>query len=291
MRLLRFLILLVGVYACSTAVLMVKKSTVDPVLLSAYRLLVAAVVLTPLWIRSLRAQRRGLELPDLGRVLVPAVFLALHFISWIVGARMTLAANASLIVNLVPVAMPFLMFALSREVIHRGEVAGTALAMGGMLLLAGADFRLSPTTFMGDAVCFGSMILFASYLAFGRKNRHVPDIWLFVVPLYYAAGLLCLGAALATGRRVEMVPPAEIRLILGLGIVPTVIGHSSLLYSMKHLRPQTVAICNLGQFVFAGITAFFLFHEAPHRTFYAATALLLAGAVLAIRSAPAPEDA
>lgn len=290
MKLLNSLILLFGVYACSTAVLMVKRSTVDPVLLSAYRLLIAALVLTPLWIRALRTHRRGIELSDLRRVIVPAALLALHFISWIIGARMTLAANASLIVNLVPVAMPFLMFALSREVIRRGEVVGTALAMGGMLLLAGADLRLSRTTFTGDAICFGSMIFFASYLAFGRKNRHVPNIWLFVVPLYYVAGLLCLAAAFATGRQPQLYPLREVRLILGLGIIPTVIGHSSLLFSMKHLRPQTVAICNLGQFVFAGITAFFLFQEAPQRLFYPATALLLAGAVLAIRSTPDPAE-
>jgi len=40
-------------------------------------------------------------------------------------------------------------------------------------------------------------------------------------------------------------------MLIGLGIIPTVMGHSVLNHCMHLLRGQTVSIFNLGQFVFA----------------------------------------
>jgi drug/metabolite transporter (DMT)-like permease len=283
-----YALLVLGVYACSTAVIMIKASRIDPVLLSAYRLLVAAAALSPLMVRARRRHPGTDAWADLRRAVVPGALLGLHFVTWIVGARMTLSANASLIVNLVPVALPFLAFLAAHERLTRGELAGTAVALAGALLLGASDFHLSRRTFWGDVICFGSMLFFALYLAFARRNRGVPDLWLYLVPLYALAGVLCLALALATGRRPGPYSLREWTLVLGLGIVPTVIGHSILNHAMRRLRAQAVSIVNLGQFVFAGAMAFALFREAPTPAFYVASLLLVGGAVVAIRAAPEP---
>jgi len=75
----------------------------------------------------------------------------------------------------------------------------------------------------------------------------------------------------------------EILLIIGLGIVPTVVGHSILNYSMKHMRGQVVGVMTLLEFIFAGVMAFFFFSEIPSRAFYPAAALVLAGAVIIVK--------
>ena len=51
-------------------------------------------------------------------------------------------------------------------------------------------------------------------------------------------------------------------------LVPTIIGHSILNYSMKHLRGQVVSILNVLQFVSAGIMAYFIRDEVPAATLY-----------------------
>ena len=276
--------LLGGVFACSTAVIMIKASTVHPLALSAFRLLIAGLALLPLFLRATRRHRDAVGPALLARAAPPAVFLALHFITWTLGARMTLAANASLIVNMVPVAMPLLLHAMLRERVGRGERRGTALAIAGVLLLGLSAARVSLATLAGDAICLVSMLLFAAYLVLGRVNRAVPSIWLYVVPLYLLAGLLCLLVALPVPGAIGRLPAREAALLLGLGLVPTVLGHSALMRAMKVLPPQRVAILNLGQFVFAGVLAGLIFGEVPGPLFYAATALLLAGTVTAIRA-------
>ena len=122
------LLLLVGVFACSMAVIFIKASAVDPVLLSSFRLLAAAALLFPLFVRARRRYPAfGLgRAPPLGRAGLRA---GGAFRDWVIGARSTLAANASLIVNMVPLAMPFFLFFIAGERIARVELFATALGL------------------------------------------------------------------------------------------------------------------------------------------------------------------
>ncbi len=75
----------------------------------------------------------------------------------------------------------------------------------------------------------------------------------------------------------------EVLLIAALVIVPTVIGHSILNYSLKHMRGQLVGIINLFQFVFVGVMAWCV-DEPPTWTILPAAALVLTGAIIVVRS-------
>lgn len=277
------LLLIFGVFCGSTAVIFIRASALPTALLSAGRLLVAAAALTPLFLRDWRRHRGEFPAARLVFSLLPGLILALHFLTWIAGVRLTTAANATLIVNLVPVAMPFLLYFLARERVTRGELAGTAISLGGVILLVAADLRLETAYFLGDLVCLASMLFFAAYLTFGRRNRDYPSVWLYLVPLYYTAGLASLLAAPFFPAPAGAVPvnTREIALVLGLGLVPTVCGHSILNYAMQRLRGQVVGVVNTGQFIFAGILAFVFFRELPHWTFYPAALLLVGGAWVA----------
>lgn len=283
-----------GVYCCSTAVIMIKACAVPPVLLSAYRLLGAGVLLLPLFIKDYRRHCAGLDSQgrrefarrELTRSILPGLLLAVHFISWIIGARMTPAVNSSLIVNMVPVVMPFILLAMLREHLTRGELAGTGLAVAGLAALAAADFNISREHLAGDAICLGSMLFFALYLALGRRNRDAASIWLYLVPLYLLGGVLCLITGLMYDAQFGIASAKDALLTAGLILVPTILGHSILNYSMKHLRGQIVSLTNLGQFIFAGVMAYFWHDEIPAYTFYIASALIVAGAIVALKNQP-----
>jgi len=286
----RILLIVFGVWACSTSVIFLKASTVHPILLAGYRCIVAATALAPFWVRDLRRHRGNYGLGHLRRTAMPAVFLAAHFSLWILGARMTAAAHATLVVNTVPIVMPFLLYFMVRETVTRGEIIGTCFALLGVGLLTGSDLGVSRQYVLGDCICFAGMLMLAGYMALGRKNRSFPTIWLYVVPLYAIAGMLCvmvgLVASLVTDIPLRLESGREILFILGLGIFPTVIGHSTINYSLKHFRGQTISIVALGEFIFAGIMAFVLLDEVPHWPFYVAAGLVVVGVVLAVRAAP-----
>ena len=278
------LVLFVGVFACSQAVIFIKASQVDPVLLSSFRLLGAAVLLAPLFERARRRHASVFGLRELRRSVVPGLLLAAHFVSWAIGARMTLAANASLIVNMVPLAMPFFLYFVARERIARMELFATALGLTGIVVLSIGDFESGDLG--GDLVCFLSMLLFALYLALGRRNRDIPSIWLYVVPLYAIAGLLCLAAGAGKLGSVLSFPAREWLLLLALAVVPTILGHSLLNVAMKHFRGNVVSVCNVAQFAFAGVSAWMIFGEVPKPAFWPAALLVAAAAFIALRGSP-----
>lgn len=287
--LLNTLLLLLSVVAVSTAVIMIKASTLQPVLLASLRLLVATAVLSPVFIRDLRKHRATYTWAHARASVVPGLVLAAHFVSWIVAARMTPTANASLIIGLVPIAMPFFLAVLVREQLTRNEILATAVALGGVVFLTATDLNLAPQFFWGDLLCFVSMLFYAFYMALGRKNRHFPTVWLYLVPLYLVAGLFCFVIALFFVNPFQAYSTQDVLLILGLGLIPTVIGHSLVNYAMKFFRGQIVSIINMGQFVFAGAMAYVFFGEVPRWTFAVASALLVLSAWIVIKGVLAPK--
>jgi drug/metabolite transporter (DMT)-like permease len=246
---------------------------------------VAALALLPLFVRDLRANRGRFGVRDLASSVWPGVLLAMHFMTWIVAVRMTSIANASLLVNLTPAILPFFSWALSREKVSRGELAGTLLGLSGVGLLVAADFRVRWESFVGDMICLLSMVFFSWYFALGRVNRRAPTVWLYLVPLYVVAALVCAPFALLQPQTAGLDWSREILPVLGLGLIPTILGHGALNYSVRHLRPQSASLANLSQFIFAGAMAWAFFGEVPHREFYLASVLLIAGAAVAIRAA------
>ncbi|MGF1448816.1 MAG: DMT family transporter [Opitutales bacterium] len=289
--------LLLAVAVASSAVTFIKLSAVNPLLLAGYRLVLAALVLSPVFFVLLRKHREVYHWSHLRRSLTPALLLAVHFMSWNLAARWTTAPNGTLIVNLAPIAMPFFLWLFLREVLNRGEILGTVIAVGGLVLLKAGDFALGLDTLAGDVTAFLSMCVFAAYLTLGRKNRDFPSIWLYVIPLFFVAGLICFAvgvpvvllteAEAVTGQGdIWLYPKNEYIWILALTLIPTVIGHSVFNLALRRLRGQVVTLCNTLQFVSASAIAYFVWGEAeaPSTVFYFAAPIVVAGAVISVRA-------
>ncbi len=283
-----YLVLLLGVFACSTAVLMIKASSADPLVLVGARTLVAALALAPAAIVSARRQPTG-QMPtarDLAWSVPGAILLAVHFITWTIGARSTSAANATLLINLTPVALPLVMAALNHERITRAEIGGTLIAIAGVLGLLGRNYQVGARTLRGDIICLLSMVLFSAYLAFSRRvAQRGQSLLVYLAPLYAIAGIICLTCALAVGAPFPPWTMREVLLLVGLGLIPTVIGHSILNHSIRVLRGQTVSTINLLQLPAAAVMAYYLLHEpAPPARLYTAAAVIVVGILVVIRA-------
>lgn len=289
-RSLAIFILIFGVFACSISVIFLKHSTTHPFWLSGIRVLIAAAALSPLYAREVR-KAGGLSRGAAWGVVPGAALLAAHFIAWTWGSRQTTAVNGSLLVNLAPAVMPLTMWMICGERVNRGEILGTGVSMIGVVMLIGAGYTYEPKNLPGDVVCFVAMVLFCFYIALGRRYGMAKNLWLYVVPLYAITGVLCLAVAALLGTPFvdPTRPPVSLAqnvvMLICLGLIPTVIGHSSLNWCIKHMRGQIVSTVNLAQFIFAGVLAyFFLNGELPDKWFYPASVLIVFGSVLVIRA-------
>lgn len=289
----KYFILIIGIAAAATSGLFIQWTPLSkdaPFLLAVGRLMVAALVLSPFMIRDLRRHARKLTFADFLRAAPGGILLGLHLGTWNIGVANSTVANATLIVNLNPVAMPILLFLLVREKLTRGELVGSGIALLGVSVLVALDPNLSfgAGTLMGDLVCVGSMVLAVGYLVAGKFRAKGQPLFLYLVPLYLCAAATCLPVALYESTQLTTITQTDWLAILGLGLIPTVIGHSAFNYSMVHVRSQVFSIGNLGQFVVAATLDWIIHAHAPALRFYPAAALIVAGAVVVVLNRPRP---
>lgn len=276
----KYVLLLLAVLATSGSAYFVREADVHPILLASYRQLIAALVLSPVFFSLLRKHPEISVRKLFIAVIPPAVLLSAELSVWNVAARTTEMANASLLINLMPLAMPFVLFGLYRERINGREMKATAIALAGLVLLVSAD--IASSNFLGDGLALTAMVMLTIYLTMARRFSEVPSIWLYVVPMYTVGGLgagvvgLFVADSYVPGGSQGWLP------VLGLALLSTVIGHSLLNRSMQVMRGQTVALVNMLHPVFAGIIGFIAFAEEPTLLFYGAAALLMLAAYIVI---------
>lgn len=275
-------ILIAGTIAGGTAAIFVKASHSHALTLAGYRCLLAAMMLLPFYLRARRRHPNSLSLQHLRAAWLPGVFLALHFATWIFGVRRTTAANGELIVNMTPLVMPMAVWLLFRETPTGREWVGTGLSLLGVVLLGIGDLNLSSDKLLGDAMCVASLGVMTGYLVLARINARVPSTWLYLVPLYFVAGVACLAAACFFTTPFRTFSIREYAIFAGLAAIPTVLGHSALNYAMRHLPSQLVAIVTPATFVTAGLLGWWFYGERVTPTFWPAAALTIAAIAVAV---------
>jgi drug/metabolite transporter (DMT)-like permease len=256
-------------------VIFIKASHTPPVWLAAERLLLAALVIAPLALRDAQRAGGGWRSVSLRDSLWPACFLAVHFAAWVVAARMIPAANSTLLANFTPVVMPLIALFLLRERVSGIELLATAVGVGGVAALAIGDLNASSAYLLGDGLCFLAMLALAVYLALARRLRR-GSLWLYMMPLFAIAGLLCAVVALCLEGLPPLPTPHEAALVVGLALIPTVIGHSLMNRAMGQLRPQVVSLAGLGNVPSASLMAWVLWREVPSPMFWITAAAYLA---------------
>lgn len=274
-----------GVIGAASSVFFIKASHLEPATLSAVRLLAAAAILSPFALIQLRRAGIAPSWRSVSIVLPAALPLAVHYLTWFQGVRLTSAAMSTLIVNLTPVFMPFLVWALLRERINRGELIGSLVAIVGVVVLTLGKDSSGQTTTAGVLICIGSIGLCTLYLALGRKYARGRSLLAYIVPLYWIAGVISLAGAIALQEPLPPITVKEVAVALGAVIFPTVIGHTALNYAMVHMPSQVVSCSSLGQFVFVAILAIPIYGEYPTWNLLLPAVLVLGGSLIVIRAA------
>lgn len=274
----------------STSFYFIRFSDLGPSALAAYRLILSALVTTPLFFWGYKKHRHDFKLSSIWKCAAPGLFLSFHFISWNMGSRLTLGSNATLMVNLVPLVLPISLYFLAREKITRSELYGTLIALLGVLVIGVGDFHLAPEQLKGDLICLGSMVVLSVYIALVRNSASLfPNIWLFTVPVWFFAAISSTLFGWATGELTQKLNPHDYYALFGLILVPTILGHGSSIIALSKVRGQLMSLFNVGQMIPASILAWLAFREKPHLSTYIAAVLVVIGVVVALRYRPRVE--
>lgn len=283
--------LVVGVLAASTAALFVRLAYAAEgagsaglgLVLAALRLSVASVFLLPAW-RGLRKARGE---PDAVRYAVMAgVFLAVHFACWISSLAYTSIAASATIVTSTPVWVALILWAWRGVVPSRLTGAGIAVALAGGALIAFGDAggaSAGTTPLLGDLLALGGALSVSLYLIFGGEaQRRGLSAGCYVTVAYGVGALVLLPVPLLFGPGYLGWAPAVYLFGVLLALVPQLVGHTALNWSVRWVGPTLVALAVLAEPVFGSVLGYLIFGEAPGPLVLAGAAVLLSGVAAAV---------
>lgn len=277
-------LLAVLIWSANTVVSKAAAGLVDPAAISLYRWLLAAAVLTPLFLAPLWRVRREL-VPHLPRFAVLALLgMVLYQSLAYYAAHRTSATNMGVICALVPLLGLLFNGLVFRARLSSGAVAGVALSLAGVLYLLGAG---NPANLLGNGINLGDGLMLlgaAAYALYGILfKRWSPPFgpWL---NLYVQALLaVALLTPLATTAETLAVPARGLPLVLFAGLGSSVLAAYFWMRGLQQLGSERTAIFMNLLPLFTALIASAVLGERIHAYHWLGGGLILLGVALSQR--------
>ena len=290
-----YVVILIAIVATSSAAILIRLALdedMPPLLIACARLLIATLALTPIVLRRYRDTFAGLASNELKLITLAGLCLAIHFSAWVASLQYTTVLVSVVIVSTGPIWVAILEVIFLHIRVSRLVVLGLLVALFGAVIigfpLQGA-FGAAQSTESLNATITGALLALIGaltvsvYMLIGRKLRtklHViPYVWL----VYGVASVGTLLAIGLTSTPVSGFRPQGYLVLLAMGLVPQLLGHSSLNYLLEYFPAAMVSMFSQLEPIGSAVLALILFRELPPGKQIAGSAIIIIGVILASR--------
>ena len=296
-----------GILAVSTASIFIRFAQVDApsLVIAAWRLSLAAIILLPLILFRHRNNLAGLTRWEIKLALLSGIFLALHFATWITSLGYTTVASSVVLVSTTPLWVAILSPITVKEPLTRLILTGMGMALIGGLVVGLSDSCtwlgtslacpslgdfIREKAFLGDLLAITGAIMGASYIIIGRQLRSTMSLVSYIFVVYGMAAAVLIVIMLGAGNKPFGYQPLTYLWFLLLALIPQLIGHSTFNWSLRYLTAAYVSITLLGEPIGSTILAYFFLRETPTILKIFGAILILIGIYIAslseVKSAP-----
>ena len=272
-----------GVAAVSCAAVLIRLADAPALAIAAYRLSVAGVVVAPLAVSRDWSGLRSLTFSQALWCVASALALAVHFAAWIASLEHTSVASSVVLVTTSPLLIAAVSYVAYRERLTAPVAGGIALGLAGSLTLALGDRAAGDRELFGDLLALIGAVGAAAYFLIGRRVRRQMSNVSYIGIVYPACAITLLAAAAVTGTPMTGYDSFTVVMIVMIGLVPQLLGHSSLNWALGHLSATMVAVAVMAEPVGATLLAWLVLGEAPPAASVAGGGLVLTGVYLAFR--------
>jgi drug/metabolite transporter (DMT)-like permease len=297
-----------AILAVSTASIFIRfaQREAPSLVIAAFRLTFASLILAPIALTRHRAELRGLTRRELLLALLSGIFLALHFATWITSLEYTTVASSVVLVSTSPLWVALLSPLVLRERLTRPVLVGMLLALAGGVVIALSDacvwqngLSLRPGSglacpslaefvkggaFFGNFLALAGAWMVAGYLLIGRRLRAKMSLVPYIFVVYSIAAVALIVIMFAAGETPLGYSPMTYVWMLLLALVPQLIGHSTYNWALRYMPAALVAVTTLGEPIGSTILAYFILREAPTWIKLGGAGMLLAGIWLASKA-------
>ena len=278
--------LALAIVAVSFSAIFIREADSGPAVIVWTRMALTLLLLAPLVARDVVTGRAPRTRRDWIEIGISGGCLAAHFLAWTASLRYTSVASSVLLVCTHPVLVALLGRRLLGEAVRPRLWVGIGLAMAGMAVTTAGDLRVSGSALGGDLLAVAGAVTVTGYILVGRRVSARYGAAGYSAPCYAVVAVVCLAVSPVGGG--SPLPSARTLVAcLGLAAVCTVLGHTVMNWSLRHLRATTVSLGLLGEPVITSLLAVPLLREAPSGSTLVGGAVILAGLAVAIAERPA----
>ncbi|MQG76491.1 MAG: DMT family transporter [SAR202 cluster bacterium] len=275
--------LALGVSAVSSAAVLIRLADAPALTIAAYRLVLASIVVVPIGLATDWSALRSLTLKQWGLAAVSAACLAAHFAFWITSLEHTSVASSVIIVTANPILVAIGARLVLREAASPSVMVGIGMALFGGLVITVGDWDLGDRRLYGDFLAFLGAVAVAGYYIAGRSLRERLSLFGYIAPVYGGAAVILLVVVAVTGTAMTGFSLETYSYLALVGVLPQLVGHSSLNWSLGYLPATLVATAVMAEPVGATLLAWVVLDEAPPVATVAGGALVLSGVYVALR--------
>ncbi len=295
------IVLFIGVMGISSGSILVRLAQgqdMPSIVIAAWRLTLASLVLLPLALTKRRSELKRMSGISWGFAILSGFMLALHFASWITSLAYTSVASSTVLVTTSPLWVGLTAPFLLGEQLSRPLKIGIALAMLGSVLIGVADvvavvngrfqfsfnqFTNQPNPLLGNSLALMGAVAASAYLIIGRRLRLGMSLLSYTAIVYSTAALFLIIMALLLGHNLFGYSTDAYFIMLLMALFPQLIGHSSYNWALGYLTAASVSIVVIAEPIGATLLALLIFQEIPNGMTLVGSGLLLTGIVYASR--------
>lgn len=281
-----YLVLFVGVVSVSFAAIFIRLAEAPPLVIAAYRLTIASLILIPIASTKSMESLKKLSKRDMLLILFSSIFIALHFALWITSLSYTSIASSVILVTCHPAFVAVISYFLWSERLNRLTIGGIVVALIGIVLINYGGFTFGSQAILGDLLALVAGFAMGAYLIIGGQLRARIDILPYLTIIYAGAAIILLIATVSFGYSFTGYSATTYVMMVLLAIVPQLIGHSCFNLAVRLIPVTFVSVAILGEPVGATLLGYFILSEAPTANEIVGGLLILVGIFTVMRQTP-----
>lgn len=224
-----------------------------PLVIAGARLALAGLLLLPRTVHGLR--RGGLTPSALVAAVIAGGLYGVHFGTWVSSLGLTTVAASVTLVTATPLLLAVVGFVRRRDAPTGRHWLAIGLALVGVTLIGRGDLARSDLALAGDGLALAGAAAMAAYLLVARAQGADLDVLAFQGVATAVGGALLLGTALVVGVPVAFASVDSAVYVALSALLPQLVGHTLLTWSLKHATPTQVGIATVGEPVGATLLA------------------------------------
>ena len=284
-----YIILGIGIMAGSTGPIFVRLAQAEGVpsaIVTAFRFLIASLLLTPLVLQNHMEEIRRLRRRDFAIIIAAGTIFSIQLTSNFEAFRHTSLLVAGVLVGSVPLWTALVERFIQRIRFHGAVWLGLFLALSGGILIAfsgsSAVVRPNENLLLGGGLALFGAVLGAGYLIMGRSVRHrvsfLPFLWL----VFIGGAVIASATALVSGLSFAGYSAEGYLWVALATLFPQLIAHGAFNYALAYIPATLIGMSGQMVSAISAVAAFFIFQELPAPLQIVGSLVIAVGVALAI---------